>query len=982
MGTAENSQDQFFKVAAIVARALAALVLAAAVSVTVGWWLDIEILKSGIRGFVVMEPMTAAGFSLSGIALLFAGQKGRGVLVGRMLGAVVAGFSGIVLLEYLGGLTLGVDRWLLPEVVTSEADVFPGRMAAMTAFNFLAIGTGIAAFDRIVWKEFRPMDFAALTVFICALMPTAGYALYQQDAYRVLAGTAIALPTAVLFLLTSVSVLLIRPRNGLAALAFSPCAGGWVIRRVLPLTLVFFTATLLIAMEQARPGGVESQSLGALFLAATAGIAALLVWLVAAPLNRADQRRRETDALQSHLIRALDANHAEIYIVGARNLRFLYANQSARAGFGKNLDELRALSLVVAMPGLDERELRLCIDELVSGEKTSETIALHRVRVDGREYPAEMGLQYTDRVGSGAIVVVLRDITERQRAEQSMKRAHEQLEIRVAQRTAELEKSNAERLRIEREAAAEISLAKDQFMATMSHEIRTPMNAIIGMSGLLAETPLDREQHDYVHTLRINGEHLLTLIDDILDFSKIEAGQMTLEARSFELHDCIEEALDLVSTKAGEVGLDLSFEIAPDTPEVLSGDVTRLRQVLANLLSNAVKFTEQGSVHLAVSAAHLTGGDSEFKFIVTDTGIGIRQEVLPSLFNPFIQADSSTTRRFGGTGLGLSICRRLVELMGGTISVTSEPGRGSAFTFSIRAPISAERRSRSRAARVDLGNVRFLCVDDNPTNRRLLEAQLKSWGARPVMAETPEEAMAWIERGDRYDIALLDFNMPGINGLDLASSLRAQTGTSEMPILLLTSSVLSAGQRQLAESLVQTVLLKPVKKKVLGNAIEDALGRKSEPTAPAPVPAAPAKLHDRAGVRVLVAEDFSDNVKLAILLLRKLGYPNVDVVSNGKEAVEALEVASYDIILMDAMMPVMDGLDATRAICHRWPLEKRPVIIAMTASAMPGDRERCLEAGMDDYLSKPVRFEQLRDMLARHVGESGRAFRAQSAGGS
>ena len=607
--------------------------------------------------------------------------------------------------------------------------------------------------------------------------------------------------------------------------------------------------------------------------------------------------------------------------------------------------------------------------ETGEGGVVGKTVDLDGIRCDGTEVPVELSLSALRLEGKWHAVGIMRDITERRQAEAKLAQSREELERANEALQASILRANDMAM-----AAESANIAKSQFLANMSHEIRTPMNGVIGMTGLLMDTDLDDDQRHYAEIVQSSGAALLDLINDILDFSKIEADRLELEELDFDLRTSMDEFAELLALRAQEKGVEFICGIDPDVPVLVRGDPGRLRQILINLTGNAIKFTSEGEVAVRVSLVSETEDNTTLRFAIQDTGIGIPHDKVGLLFNAFQQVDASTTRKFGGTGLGLAISKRLAELMGGEVGVESEEGKGSTFWFTATVGKQKITERPLPPQLESLKGKRMLIVDDNATNRQVLSLMLNSWGVPHEEADCGERAIELLHQAVReanpFVMAILDMQMPGMDGEALGKLVRNTPELRDTKLVMMTSIGRRGDALRFGSVGFSAYLTKPVKQSEL----HDTLATVLSGAAMARDEVGPEKLvtrhsireDQRARYRILLAEDNIVNQKVGLKILEKLGY-RADAVANGREAIAALEMTRYDIVLMDVQMPVMDGFEATEAVraCEEETQAPRLPIIAMTAHAMKGDRERCHERGMDDYVPKPVKPETLMEILEK-----------------
>ncbi len=654
-------------------------------------------------------------------------------------------------------------------------------------------------------------------------------------------------------------------------------------------------------------------------------------------------------------------------------------NPAAEALLGWTVDSLegRSLAALVEPASEENADEVIPLDGIPSLKKAVELGLSHRshdarfVRQGGEEFPVSYAVApIAHNGGNAGCVLVFRDITERKEAEAALARSHAEIENKNLELAAAL---------VDAEAATR---AKSDFLANMSHEIRTPMNGIIGMAELLLDTGLAPEQHEYAETVKSSGEALLKIINDILDFSKIEAGKLELETIDFDVRRATEEVVELLAKQAHNKGLEIAVLISADVPTVVKGDPGRLRQILTNLTGNAIKFTETGDVVVRVKRKDAPDGRVMLRFEVSDTGIGVTRAQKERLFQSFSQADTSTTRKYGGTGLGLSISKRLIEMMEGRIDVESLPGEGSTFWFEVSLEENAKAAADAEAdaaEQTSIQGVKCLVVDGNQNNRLILSQQLMTWGVDAACAKSGEFALKMMSDaadGDAlYDVAIIDLELPDIGGLELARKLAEDERFDGMQRVLVTA-IGRRGHAKLARQAgAAAYLTKPIRQSHLFDCLATvmdptsrALGAKASAREDMPLVTRHSieEKKSRKRPKVLLVEDNAVNQKLAVKLLEKLGY-RVDVAENGREAVKALEGQRYPVVLMDCQMPVMDGYTATGEIRKLEGDGRRTPVIAMTANAMKGDREKCLAAGMDNYIPKPVRKAVLAEMLEKWI---------------
>jgi two-component system sensor histidine kinase/response regulator len=946
-------------------------------SALAGWVLNIPLLEStGMHAGTRMNPFSGVCLLVLAAAwvLMFRLRRQRAARAIATLPVVVALLR---LFEVALGVHSGFDFLLFHNRILGQAN--PNHIAPNAALAILGLALGILLSGLGPrWDE-----IAAWTVICAGATPffaILGYASRLDALMGIGRYTPMSLNTASSAILLSAALLISLKHTRPMRPFSSVTSGGIMARRLFPLALGIPVVASLLLSTAVNHNLMDKVAALAFFSVAVVVLIAVVFHRTASRVDEFDlararqseiigqQNHRLTDLVQQLRTRSDDlavAHSALNAILDATTRIGIVAmepsgvirlfNTGAEEIFGYNSSEVidRATLATFCEPdptasSAEATTERAILESFLAPVRRDLFIEQDRsmLRKNGVRFIANVAVtpQRDESQQVRGYVAVIRDITEERQYREAL------LE---AKRTAE-----------------EAARSKSDFLSTMSHEIRTPMNGVIGMTGLLLDTPLSAEQREYAGTIRNSGEALLGIINDILDFSKIDAGKLTLEEFDFDLFTTVEECVEIVAANAQRKGLEIILAARVDGLDVVRGDQGRLRQILLNLLSNAVKFTAAGEVAINVKfdptpSSELTAAGRLVRIEVRDTGIGISPATQRQLFSAFTQADSSTTRRFGGTGLGLAISKRLCNLMGGEIGVESEEGRGSTFWFTMKlitqtSPVSMQARPSGK---------KLLIVDDNETNRRVLQLQLQHNGYASVPAEDAAEALKLLAASDGhyFDGILCDLRMPDMDGIELTAIIRRDPRVGHLPVLMLTSHE----DRERARSAgVNDALLKPVRESLLVRALERIFSEGGSQGGSEGA-ASRAVAHEQAGEklfrarsrgRVLVAEDNPVNQRVVVMILKKLGYGS-DVAANGREVLDALELGSYGAVLMDCQMPEMDGFEATQAIRSGGCGFADIPIIALTANALDGEKERCLSAGMDDYLAKPIKAEALGQKL-------------------
>jgi PAS domain S-box-containing protein len=921
------------------------LVIGIGALVLVGWATNVDALKSAIPGLVLMKANSAVGLVLCGAALVLVRDPGaqRRMHASRVLAIGAALLGAATLFEYLVG-DLGIDQLLFSD----SAARFPGRTPPHTAVALLSFGLAMALLDRYP----RTQRAAVVIASLVTVFAVAGYLFSATALSGASSGTAMAANSLVAFVLLLLGLIAARPQNWPLSLLTMAGPGAALVRKLAAPVVVgpLLLGLLYLGLDG---GSISNGHLGlALYTVSMVALLGAVVGVTARWLDRVEQQRVQQErAAVSFFDLSTDLLMTASFDGGFEQLIGPWEET-----LGWSQEELRSRPFIEFVHSEDLKRTTQETARLIQGAKSIQFVNRYATK-DGGWRSLEWNA--TGQPDERLLYSWGRDVTERIEAETTLRKA--EVEVAAA-----------------RDEALEASRMKSAFLANMSHEIRTPLNGVIGMADLLLDSELDLEQRENTRLLKGAGESLVDVVNDILDFSKIEAGALRLEHVDFDLVEVLEDACDLISDPAQEKVLEVTMHLDADLPDRVRGDPVRVRQIVTNLLSNAVKFTDAGEIRVAVRTVRSTDEATQVRFEVSDSGIGIEKARLERLFEPFTQVDASTTRRYGGSGLGLAIVKQLVEMMDGEVGAASDLGEGSRFWFTI--PLESVVTSPAHEDDPTLAGTRLLAVDDNDTNRHLLLQLGRRWKMEITAVSTGAEALECLQeaaiRGEPFDCAALDMHMPEMNGIEVAQAIHGDDSFPTPALVMLTSTL--DHRRAARDAGIDFYMTKPVRRTRLRTALIQSLGFKTRRDQ------APVQAYDPATAGssplVLIVEDNEVNQVLAARMLERRGYQS-EVVANGREGLEALALRDYAAVLMDCQTPELNGYDATIELRRRERDGSHTAVIAMTAHALRGDREKCLASGMDDYLAKPIRPEELDAALRRWAPRiaSGRAIETPAA---
>jgi PAS domain S-box-containing protein len=948
-------------------------------AVLIGWRFDIGMLKSLMPGYITMKANTALGFILLGTALLVrrpGAPKKSARWLTNLLALTATLMAVLTLGEYIFGWNPHIDEMLVSDTAGASGKFPPGRLAPITAIIFILLGSGMIASnrERTSPNAARFTQVTALLALLISFQGLVGYISGVTYSFGSAFYTQMALHTAILFVLLSSALLCSQSSFGFMGVLIADTAGG-AMARVLMVAAILVPPMMTWLQLAGQRLRLFDEDFGVLIrVMGNVVFFTVIVWRAARALHEADLKRMKSESERARFL----VEQQTAAVIRNSEARF-------RTIFDTAFDAIVSMDLsghIIDWNPQAEKIFGWSREEAI-GRKLSDTIIPEKYRE-----AHERGMEHFRSTGEGPVlnrsfeIEALRRGGEIFPVQLSINPVRLDDGVTFTAFISEITERNEAELITARQSALEALKAKSEFLANMSHEIRTPLNSIIGMTDLLLDTPLSSPQEKFAKIVQSSGLGLLTIINDILDFSKIEAGKMNLEIIEFSPVALIEGQAELLAGMAREKGLALLTYVDPAIPQALRGDPGRIGQIVLNLLSNAIKFTAAGRVILEASLVGSEAGFASVRFRVCDTGIGLSEENQKVLFRPFTQADGSTARKYGGTGLGLSICRSLVELMGGEIGVESQPGKGARFWFTTRLEIvsspsvgtAAKPRPADEARRL-----KVLVVDDDPVAIEIVTTYLGYWGMKTSAAPDAGSALDELRRadssGERFDVAILDRRMPTTDGMALAQTIRNDPAVQDTKLIMITAFDRSYDHEELRKAGFRGFVTKPFKQSELYDAIMNAMYSDGEALSRQPDVSGEARdvtTSAEAQGRVLVAEDNPVNQMLVLTQLKKLGF-TAQAVGNGIEAVAAYRSDAYDLILMDCQMPEMDGFEATRRIrALEAGMGRRIPIIALTANAMPEDEKQCIEAGMDAFVSKPLKLAKLAEVLALRNGRGKR----------